>query len=56
MHVSIFDFKHVKVIWGHSVHFSKNWAVTPKRLIVGQNGQQFGGGGGGMHQCWYFLP
>ncbi len=34
MHVGIFYLEHVKVIWGHSVHFSKNWAVTQKRLIV----------------------
>ena len=34
MHVGIFDLEHVKVIWGHSVHFSENWVVTQKRLIV----------------------
>ena len=34
MHVCIFDLEQVKVIWGHSVHFSKNRAVTQKRLVV----------------------
>ncbi len=38
MHVGIFDLEHVKVIWFHSVHFSKNWAVSQKLLIVQQNG------------------
>ena len=30
MHVGIFYFDHVKVIWGHSVHCSKNWAVRER--------------------------
>ena len=30
MPVGNFDLEHVKVIWIHSVHFSKNWAVTQK--------------------------
>ncbi len=34
MHVGVFDLEHVKVIWDHLVHFSENWAVTHKRLIV----------------------
>ena len=42
LHVGIFDLEHVKVIWGHSVHFSGNWAVTQKRLIVVQSGWKFG--------------
>ena len=42
MHVGIFDLEHVKVIWGHLVHFSENWAVTQKRLIVERNGRKFG--------------
>ncbi len=33
MHVGVFDLEHVKVIWGHSVHFSEKWAVAQKRLI-----------------------
>ncbi len=40
--VGIFDLEYVKVIWGHSVHFSENWAVTQKRLIVERNGRKFG--------------
>ncbi len=31
MHVGIFDLELVKVIWSHSVHFCKNWAVTKKK-------------------------
>ncbi len=42
MHVGIFDLEHVKVIWGHSVHFSENCTVTQKRLIVERNGGKFG--------------
>ncbi len=30
MHFCIFYLEHVKVVWGHSVHFSENWAVTQK--------------------------
>ena len=29
-------------IWGHLVHFSKNWALTQKRLVVERNGRKFG--------------
>ncbi len=42
MHVGIFDLEHVKVIWGHSVHFSENWAVTQQLLIVERNGRKVG--------------
>ncbi len=42
MHVGIFNLDHVKVIWGHLVHFSKNWVVTQKRLIVERSEQKFG--------------
>ncbi len=28
MRVGIFDLEHVKVIWGHSLYFSENWAVN----------------------------
>ena len=42
IHVGIFDLVHVEVIWGHSVHFSRNWAVTQKRLIVVRSGRKFG--------------
>ena len=42
MHVGIFDLEHVKVIWGHSVHFSENWAITQNRLNVERNGQNLG--------------
>ena len=38
MHVGIFDLELVKVIWGHLVHFSENWAVTQKRLVLERNG------------------
>ena len=41
MHVGIFDLEHVKVILDHLVHFSKSWAVTQKRLIIDQNGQNW---------------
>ena len=41
-HVGIFDLEHVKIIWGHSVHFSENWSVTKKRLSVVRNGRKFG--------------
>ncbi len=34
MHVGIFDLEHVKVIWSHSVHFSEDWVITEKQLIV----------------------
>ncbi len=27
---------------GHLVHFSKNWAVTQKRLVVERNGRKLG--------------
>ena len=35
----------LKVIWGHSVHFSENWPETQKRLIVEQNRRKCGPGG-----------
>ncbi len=41
-HVGIFDLEHVKVIWGHSVHFSKNWPVNRKWLIIVRNGRNLG--------------
>ncbi len=41
MHIGIFDLEHVKVILGHAVHFSQNWAITRKWLIV-ENGRKFG--------------
>ena len=31
MDVGIFYLEHVKLIWGHLVHFSENWAVSQKR-------------------------
>ncbi len=34
IHVGIFDLDHVKVIWGHPVHFSKNWPVNRKWLTM----------------------
>ncbi len=37
MDVGIIDLEHVKIIWGHSVHFSKNWAVTQKQRNIKQN-------------------
>ncbi len=40
MHVGIFDLEHVKISWGDSVLFSKNWAVTQKRLIVERIGRK----------------
>ncbi len=40
MHVGVFDLE--LVIWAHSVHFSENWAVTQKRLIVERNGLKTG--------------
>ncbi len=42
MHVGIFDLEHVKVISGHLVHFSENWGVTQKRLVVEQKRRKFG--------------
>ena len=48
MNVGI-DLEHVKVIWGHSVHFSKNWAVTQKWLIIEGNGRLGLGGVCSMH-------
>ncbi len=39
MHVGIVDLEHVKVIWGHSVHFPQNWPVNLKWLIIEQNGR-----------------
>ncbi len=42
MHVGIFDLGHVKVIWGHLVHFSENLPVTQKWLVVERNGRKFG--------------
>ncbi len=30
MHVGIFDLEHIKVIWGHSVHFSEKRAYRGK--------------------------
>ena len=56
MHVGILNLEHVKVIWGHSVHFSENWAVTQKRLIVERNGWKFGPRGCIKYACWYFWP
>ena len=41
MHV-FFYLEHVNVIWGHSVHFSKNWAITQKWLVVERNRGKFG--------------
>ncbi len=38
------------------MHFSENWAVTQKRLIIEQNGRKFGPRGCMWHACWYFLP
>ncbi len=38
MNVDIFAVERVKVIWGHSVHFSESWAVSQIRLIVERNG------------------
>ena len=37
IHVGIFYLEHVKIIWGHSVHFSINWALSQKWLIVERN-------------------
>ncbi len=45
MHVCSFDLEHVKVIWGHSVHFSENWVATQKRLIVSETDENLGLGG-----------
>ena len=34
MRVGIFDLEHVKVIWGHSLHFPENWAVNVSAGMV----------------------
>ncbi len=36
MHMGTLDVDIVKVIWGHSVHFSQHWAVSRRRLIIVQ--------------------
>ncbi len=56
MHVGIFDLEHVKVIWGHPVQFSENWAVTQKWLIIEHNRWKFEPRGCMENACWYFWP
>ncbi len=40
--IFFFYLEHVTVMLDHLEHFSENWAVTQKRLIVERNGQTFG--------------
>ncbi len=53
MHVGIFDLEHVKVIWGHSVHFSENWPITQKQVIVERNGQKIWASG--VYVTWMLV-
>ncbi len=36
--------RHVKVLWGHSVYFSKKRGVTRKRLIIERTGENWASG------------